>query len=85
MIGGVLAAMTGLRSLLRYQETWLRYRSVAEKLKKEMHYALTGSGPYADLDDARLLREMVVRVEDVVSGEHEAWLSTQRQADAERS
>lgn len=79
VIGGALAVLAGLRSLLRHQESWLQYRSVTEKLRKELNYALTESGPYADLDETRLRREIVVRVEDIVSGEHEAWLSTQRQ------
>lgn len=41
MLGGLVAILTGLSALLKFQEKWAEYRITAEGLKREKHVYLT--------------------------------------------
>lgn len=77
-LGAVVVVMEGLQQLFQFQQNWISYRATAEALKHEKFLFTAGAGPYSDAvrPDA-LLAE---RVEGLVSQEHAAWTSSQREA-----
>jgi hypothetical protein len=58
-MGVVVAFISGLVTLSRFQENWLEYRTVAETLKHEKYLYLTQSAPYDGEAPFRLLVERV--------------------------
>jgi hypothetical protein len=75
--GAAIVVLEGLQQLFQYQQNWAAYRSTCERLKHEKHLFAAGAGPYADA--ARPCALLAERVEGLVSQEHAAWASTQRQ------
>jgi hypothetical protein len=71
--GAFVVVLEGLQQLLQFQENWINYRSLCERLKHEKFLFLAGARPYAGVaDPERLLAE---RVEGLVSQEHAAWVA----------
>jgi Protein of unknown function (DUF4231) len=70
VLGIAVAVCTGISSLHKYQELWIKYRTTAESLKKEKYLFLTKGEPY-DSEDA--LPILVQRVETLVSQENTNW------------
>lgn len=71
-IAGAGVALSGsLLALHRNHETWLRYRGLAESLKREKYLFLTGSPPYDHPDLA--FRRFVVVAEDLMLEERLIW------------
>lgn len=78
LMGATIVVLEGLQQLFQFQQNWISYRATAEALKHEKFLFTAGAGPYSDAvrPDA-LLAE---RVEGLVSQEHAAWTSSQREA-----
>lgn len=76
--GASIVVLEGLQQLHQYQQNWTQYRATCERLKHERHLYAALAGPYAAASrPAALLAE---RVEGLVSQEHAAWVSQQREA-----
>ena len=76
--GALIVVLEGLQQLQQYQQNWTTYRATCERLKHERHLYAATAGPYAAATrPAALLAE---RVEGLVSQEHAAWVSQQREA-----
>jgi hypothetical protein len=69
-LGALAATTAGLQSVNHYQENWVEYRAVAERLKSERYAYLARSAPY---DGPEPLKALVDRVEGLLCGEHESW------------
>ena len=69
-LGVVVAISTGVSSLLKFQEQWIKYRTTAESLKKERYLFETRTEPYNGTDPLPML---VQRVETLVSQENTNW------------
>lgn len=69
-LGALAAAASGFQSVNRYQENWVEYRAVAERLKSERFAFLTKTAPYDGEDRLQVLVEHVERIFD---GEHASW------------
>ena len=80
--GVVIAAISGLLSLYRFQENWVEYRISCESLKHEKFLFLTGTVPY-DTSDA--FTRFVQRVESLISKEHSQWAQSVRAAKEQES
>lgn len=52
ILGIVVTAIAGLITLIKYQENWIEYRTVAESLKLEKFQFLAKAGPYKNLDES---------------------------------
>ncbi|MDE2933144.1 MAG: DUF4231 domain-containing protein [Chloroflexota bacterium] len=78
VIGGVASVAIASQSLFKWHENWLKFRGSAEGLKKEQMYYLTRTGPYQGVADDALEGILVVRVEDLISSEHETWQVEQK-------
>lgn len=69
-IGVLVAALTGLASLYRFNELWIDYRLTAESLTQEKYRFLTGTAPYHEGDG---LATLVERVEAILSDQNARW------------
>ena len=76
--GALIVVLEGLQQLQQYQQNWTTYRSTCERLKHEKHLYVAHAGPYAGA--ARPGALLAERVEGLVSQEHAAWVSQQREA-----
>ncbi|HEV2769267.1 MAG TPA: DUF4231 domain-containing protein [Solirubrobacteraceae bacterium] len=76
-MGALIVVLEGLQQLFQYQQNWTAYRSTCEALRHEKFLYLARAGPYADAK--RPVALLAERVEGLVSQEHAAWVSEQRQ------
>ena len=78
-VGSVLiAVISGILALQKFQENWIEYRTTCETLKHHKYRYLTGVEPYSG-DDA--FQRLVDNVEGLISRENTNWaeyLQTQR-------
>jgi hypothetical protein len=82
--GAVIAVLEALQQLNQYSRLWIEYRAMAERLKREKYLFLAGTGPYQGLDMEARLATLAMRVEDLVSTEHERWMANVTQAVADK-
>lgn len=70
LLGLIVAAVTSVLGLYKFQENWFEFRTTCESLKHEKYMFLTKSEPYNQGDPFRLLVE---RVESLISKENTTW------------
>ena len=70
IIGVVVASITAILSLNKYQENWLHYRTTSESLKHQKYLYLTGTDPY---HEANAFNVLVQQVEALISKENSTW------------
>jgi len=71
-LGAIVAILTGLVSLFKFQEKWTNYRTTSETLKHEKFLFLTKTPPYKEEDSFSIL---VNKVESIISRENTDWNS----------
>ena len=71
LAGGGIAVSCSLLALNRHQENWLRYRGLAESIKRQKYLFLTGTLPYDDPTTA--LARLVTACESLLSAEKCHW------------
>ena len=76
-LGVLVAIVTGVISLYKYQELWVDYRLTAETLQQEKYRFLTGVPPY---DAEGAITILVDRVESALAEQNAQW-QQRRQAD----
>lgn len=74
-LGVLIAVITGIVAIFKFEEKWFKYRTTAESLKHEKFLYLTKTQPY-DGDDAFHL--LVGRVEALISQENRDWAQYSR-------
>lgn len=80
-MGIVVALISGLVTLYKFQENWIEYRTTAETLKHEKYLYLTLIAPYDGDEPFRLL---VARVESTISKENTNWAQLTREIGKEK-
>lgn len=75
--GALIVVLEGLQQLQQYQQNWAAYRATCERLKHEQFLFTAGAGPYASAPQPEAL--LAERIEGLVSQEHAAWVSQQRE------
>jgi hypothetical protein len=70
LIGALIAILTGIQSLNKYQDHWIEYRTTAESLKREYFLFETKCDPYNTRDSFPVLVE---RVEQILANENLNW------------
>jgi hypothetical protein len=68
-LGSAIAVSSGLLSLNKYQENWVKYRAAAQALKREKYLYLTKTGEYHDGQ----LETLVARCEAIMAEENVEW------------
>lgn len=71
-LGLLVAVLSGLISLYRFQENWVEYRKTCETLKQQKYLFETGAPPY-DGEDG--FQRLVGTVESIIAGENAGWAS----------
>ena len=71
VLGSLIAILSGLSGLLKFQEKWTEYRTTSETLKHEKILFQTKTGPYSE--EVEPFKLLVTRTENLVSKEHSAW------------
>ena len=69
-LGVLIAVITGITALYKFDEKWIKYRTTAESLKHEKFLYETRVEPYDGADSFPLL---VQRVEALISQENSDW------------
>ena len=77
LLGVVVAIISGIISLNKYQENWIQYRTTCESLKHHKYLFETKSKPYNN-DDA--FQQLVNNIESIVSRENSQWSNYFKQA-----
>ena len=80
LLGVVVAIVTGIVALYKFQENWIQYRTTAESLKQEKFLFLAAAGPYAVLDPFPLF---VQRIEYLLSRENSGWAQYMQEVDSQ--
>jgi len=73
LLSTILAIISGIQTLNKYQENWLEYRTTAETLKHELFLYLSKAGPYKGLSNEEAFQKLVERVESLISEENTEW------------
>jgi hypothetical protein len=71
ILGSLIAVLSGLSGLLKFQEKWTEYRTTSETLKHEKILFQTKTGPYNE--EVESFKQLVTRTENLVSKEHSTW------------
>lgn len=69
-LGVLIAVISGVVALYKFDEKWIKYRTTAESLKHERYLYLTRVIPY---DDENAFSLLVQRVEKLISQENSDW------------
>lgn len=77
-LGVIVVVVEGVLEVNQHQRNWIRYRTTCESLKHEKYRYLARTGPYA-ASDTDAYRELVERVEILVSQENSVWVEDRRQ------
>jgi Protein of unknown function (DUF4231) len=75
ILGGLVAIVTGISQLEKYQENWILYRTTSELLKKEKYYYENEVGEYSNQNEPLRKKLLVERVESIVSSETSKYFS----------
>ena len=73
VLGIIVAVISGVIGLYRFQENWVQYRTTSESLKHEKFLYLTRAEPY---DQEEPFALFVQRIESLISKENSSWSQT---------
>ena len=77
----MIAAVTGLLSLYKFQEIWTTYRTTCESLRREKFLYLTRTDPYIEKNAFNLL---VQRVEALLAKENSSWVEVMKKTEGQK-
>ena len=80
-IGVLIAAVTGLLSLYKFQEIWTTYRTTCESLRREKFLYLTRTDPYIEKNAFNLL---VQRIEALLAKENSSWVEVMKKTEGQK-
>jgi uncharacterized membrane protein YgaE (UPF0421/DUF939 family) len=67
LLGALIAIVTSILGLYKYEENWYHYRKTAESLKKERYLFLFDAGEYFGKQNEEKNRLLVQKIETLVS------------------
>lgn len=77
----ILAVGTASLKTFKFQENWINYRIVSERLKQEKHFFDFGLNGYANAEDREAL--LIEKVESIIASEYSMWVTVQKQNNKE--
>ena len=80
ILGVVIVILEGLQYINQYHRNWVTYRSTCEALRHEKYLYIARSGPYDQADDDLVFKELVSRVESLISAEHSKWVTSREES-----
>lgn len=81
ILGAVVLILEGTLELGAFHRNWIKYRATCEALRHEKFLFVARAGHYEALDQDQAFKELVERVEALISTEHAQWI---RQAESQR-
>lgn len=75
VFGAIIAIVTGILALVKYQDNWLSYRMTNEALKHEKYLFLTKSEPY---NSGEAFQLFVKHCEATIAKENTTWEETMK-------
>jgi hypothetical protein len=69
ILGGVIVMVTGILQMYKHQENWILFRTTQELLKREKALYLNDAGDYFGLTDEQKKRQLIERVEALITAE----------------
>ncbi len=72
-LGSLIAILSGMAGLMKFQEKWTEYRTTSEALKHEKFRFQSRTEPYDLPDDDEAYRVLVSQVEKLISAELSQW------------
>ena len=79
-LGFLVAIITALQGLYKFQENWTAYRTTCESLRHEKYLYLTKTNPYHGKNSFNML---VQRVEMLISKENSSWADIMKKTEEE--
>lgn len=76
-LGAMIAILEGVSQVNQWQHNWITYRSTCEALRHEKFVYMERADPYDIEDDKRARKQLVERVESLISTEHSKWIAVQ--------
>lgn len=73
LLGALIAVVSGMLSLNRYQENWTEYRKTSETLKQQKFLFLTKAAPY---ESDNVFIAFVSNVESILANENTSWVKS---------
>ena len=70
LLGFIIAVITAVLSIYKFQENWIEYRTTCESLRHEKYLFLTKASPY---DSGNPFTLFVQRIESLISKENSDW------------
>jgi hypothetical protein len=77
LLGAMIAILEGVSQVNQWQHNWITYRSTCEALRHEKYVYMERADPYDIEDDRRARKQLVERVESLISTEHSKWIAVQ--------
>jgi hypothetical protein len=69
ILGGIIVVVTAILQMYKHQENWILYRTTQELLKREKALYLNDAGDYFGLSTEQKKRQLVERVEALITSE----------------
>lgn len=70
VLGALVAILTSISGLMKFEEKWINYRGCSEQLERERYLFEAGIAPY---DKNEALKLLVFNVENIISRENAEW------------
>ncbi len=70
VLGALVAILTAISGLMKFEEKWINYRGCSERLKREKYLFETATAPY---DNTDALNVLVLKIENIISSENTDW------------
>lgn len=72
-LGGLASVLDYINKNHNYHNLWIKYRLIAETLKREKYLYKTGTGAYKNKDNATMASILVENVEKILSDGNTKW------------
>lgn len=73
-LGAVVAVLTGVQRIWKYDESWPAYRKASEQMKREYRLYINGAGAYAEVaDEDEAYRRFVENTEAIIAEEQQIY------------
>jgi Protein of unknown function (DUF4231) len=76
-LGVIIALLTGIQRIWKFDESWISYRRASEQMKREYRLYINEAGPYrAMTDEGEAYRRFVENAEAIIAEEQQLYWSS---------
>lgn len=81
-VASILAVITNIQKVFKFQENWISYRTTCETLRHEKHFFDASCNEYEEVEDKEKL--FIERVESLISRESTLWVNNMKKIEDEK-